>query len=128
MNANGREYVEKLAHECIGAALEVSNQLGAGFLEKVYENALVHELRLRGFDVTQQKKPVVRYKGVVVGDYAADLLIEDQLLVELKCVESFANEYLAQCINYLKGTCLSLCPRFNFQNPKVEFRRVVPEH
>ena len=128
MNANEREYIESLAHKCIGAAFEVSNDLGAGFLEKVYENALAHELRLCGLGVKQQEPMHVRYKGVVVGDYIPDLLIEDLLLVELKCVSTFAQEHLAQCLNYLKGTGLSLCLLFNFQKPKVEFKRIVLEH
>ena len=125
MNANEREFVEELAHQCIGAAFEVSNELGVGFMEKVYENSLAHELRLRGLYVKQQEAMVVRYKGVVVGDYIPDLLIEDKLLVELKCVSSFAQEHLAQCLNYLKGTGLSLCLLFNFQKSKVEFKRIV---
>ena len=128
MNANKREYVEELARQCIGAAFDVSNELGTGFLEKVYENALAHELRLRGLQVKQQQALHVRYKDVVVGDYVPDLLVEDLLLIELKCVEAFAKEYLAQCLNYLKGTGLSLCLLFNFQKPKVEFKRIVLNH
>ncbi len=125
MNANEREYVEELAHECIGAAFEVSNELGVGYIEKVYENALAHELRLRGYNSKQQEELIVRYKDVVVGEYKPDLLVEEKLIVELKCASSFAPEHLAQCLNYLKGTGLSLCLLFNFQKPKVEFKRIV---
>jgi len=125
MNANEREYIEELAHQCIGAAFDVSNALGSGFLEKVYENALAHELRLRELSVRQQEPIKVRYKGVVVGDYVPDLLIDDLLLIELKCVNDFSPEHMAQCLNYLKGTGLSLCLLFNFQKPKVEFKRIV---
>ncbi len=128
MNANGREYIEELAHACIGAASDVSNELGSGFLEKVYENALAHELRLRGYSVRQQEPIKVRYKDLIVGDYVPDLIIEDCLLVELKCVNAFAPEHMAQCLNYLKGTGLTLCLLFNFQKPKVEFKRIVHEH
>ncbi len=128
MNANAREYIEELARQCIGAAFDVSNELGAGYLEKVYENALVHELRLRGLSVTQQLPFQIRYKDVVVGDYVPDMLVEELLLVELKCVDAFAQEHLAQCLNYLKGTGLSLCLLFNFQKPKVEFKRIVLDH
>ena len=88
----------------IGAAYEVSNILGAGFLEKVYERALARELILRGLQVESQVGFPVSYKGQCVGEYVADLLVEKQLLVELKCVESFSNEHLAQCINYLKAS------------------------
>lgn len=128
MNAHGREYVEHLAHECIGAAFEVSNELGSGFLEKVYENALAHELRLRGLEVKQQEPVKVTYKNAVVGDYIPDMIVENSLLIELKCVNAFASEHLAQCLNYLKGTGLTLCLLFNFQKPKVEIKRIVLEH
>ena len=128
MNANGREYVEELAHACIGAAFEVSNELGSGFLERVYENALAHELRLQGYTVKQQETVTVRYKDLVAGDYVFDLIVEDRLLIELKCVKALASEHLAQCLNYLKGTGLALCLLFNFQKPKVEFKRIVHEH
>jgi len=128
MNANERESIEQLAHQCIGAAFEVSNHLGVGFLEKVYEYALACELRLRGLRVEVQQKLTIRYKGFVVGDYFADLLVGEKLLLELKCVESLADEHVAQCLNYLKGTGLSLCLLFNFQKPRVEFRRIVLDH
>ena len=109
----------------VGAAYEVSNVLGAGFLEKVYERALARELGLRGVAVeTQVPFPIV-YKGQLVGDYVADLLVERQLIVELKCVEAFTNEHLAKCINYLKASGLRLALLINFQKPKVEWRRVV---
>jgi GxxExxY protein len=114
-----------LAEAVIGSAYEVSNELGAGFLEKVYERALRHELALRGFDVRSQVSYAVAYKGHHVGDYVADLMVENQILVELKCVDRFSNEHLAQCINYLKASHLKLALLINFQKPKVEWRRVI---
>ena len=128
MHANQREYVEGLAHAVIGAAFEVSNELGAGFLEKVYENALVHELHLRGVDCEQQKRLQVHYKEAAVGDYVADLLVGGCLIVELKCVKALADEHLAQCLNYLKATGLTLSLLFNFQQPRIEFKRIVFNH
>jgi len=109
----------------VGAAFEVANILGPGFLEKVYERALVRELRLRGVSVRQQVSVPVSYKGARVGTYVADLLVENQLIVELKCVESFSNEHLAQCINYLKAAHLRLALLINFQHAKLQWKRVV---
>ena len=117
----GNPGLERIAKTCIGAAFEVSNLLGAGFLERVYENALGR----RGLHVAQQKPLPVRCKGTVVGDYYADMLIEQALLVELKCVEALRDEHLAQCLNYLAAANLPLGLVFNFQNSRVEFRRVI---
>jgi len=116
-----------LTEVVLGAVFEVSNTLGAGFLEKVYERALLAELRLRGIQASQQAPLKVRYKGTIVGEYAADLTVEGVLLVELKCVERFANEHIAQCLNYLRASGLTVCLLVNFQKPKVEWRRIVHE-
>src|SRR5262245_635261 len=104
MNANEREYLNDLAERVIGAAYEVSNSLGAGFLEKVYERALLVELRMRGVKAVGQSPIEIYYKGEPVGEYFADILVEDLLVVELKCADSFADEHLAQCLNYLRAT------------------------
>jgi GxxExxY protein len=109
----------------VGAAYEVSNVLGAGFLEKVYERALTRELACRGLAVKSQATYPVSYKGHCVGEYVADLLVENQVLVELKCVDRFSNEHLAQCINYLKVSNLRLALLINFQKPKVEWKRII---
>ena len=98
-----RAALEALVEKVIGAAYEVSNVLGAGFLEKIYERALIEELGLRGLAVKAQAPFPVAYKGKHIGTYAADLVVADRLLVEVKCVEQFSNEHLAQCINYLEG-------------------------
>jgi GxxExxY protein len=122
MNANERE---SLVKNVIGAVYEVSNLLGVGFLEKVYERALVTELRARGIRArTQAAFPVV-YKGECVGEYFADILVEDSLLLELKCCEGFSREHLAQCLNYLKASGKNIALLVNFQKPKAEWKRVV---
>ena len=120
-----RAALEALAEKVIGAAYEVCNVLGAGFLEKIYERALIEELGLRGLPVKAQAPFPVAYKGKHIGTHAADLVIDDRLLVEVKCVENFSNEHLAQCINYLKASGLHLALLINFRRPKVEWRRIV---
>jgi GxxExxY protein len=122
-----RSALESLVETVVGAAYEVSNVLGAGFLEKIYERALIEELSLRGLRVKPQAPFPVAYKGKHIGTYSADLLVEDRLLVEVKCVEHFSNEHLAQCINYLKASGLHLALLINFRHSKVEWRRVVHE-
>ena len=120
-----RASLEALVETVVGAAYEVGNLLGAGFLEKIYERALMEELSLRGLHVKAQAPFAVAYKGKHVGTYAADLVVEDRLLVEVKCVDQFSTEHLAQCINYLKASGLHLALLINFRRPKVEWRRVV---
>ena len=122
MDAHKRE---SQIHDVIGAVYEVSNVLGAGFLEKVYSRALARELRARGIRVETQVSFPVMYKGESVGDYFADLLVEGELVVELKCVDSFVNEHLAQCLNYLRASGKHIALLINFQHPKVEWKRVV---
>src|SRR5258708_39322182 len=119
-----RKQMDELLHQVVGACYEVSNVLGGGFLEKVYERALVEELRQRGMVAQPQVPLPVYYKGVDVGEYFVDILVESSLIVELKCCDSFADEHLAQTINYLKATGRSLALLVNFQRPKLEWRRV----
>ena len=114
-----------LTEKVIGAAIEVSNVLGAGFIEKVYERALVRELGFRGIRTRSQAAISVKYKGCSVGDYFADILIEDVLVIELKCTDSFAPEHTAQCLNYLRATGLTVCLLMNFQKPRLEWKRIV---
>jgi len=113
-----------LSYKIVGLAIQVRKELGFGFLEKVYENALAHELRKAGLKVEQQKPIGVLYDGVIVGEYIADLLIESYLLLELKTVEKFNEAHLAQSLNYLKATQLPLCLLLNFGKTKVEIKRV----
>ncbi len=116
---------DSLTERVLGAVFEVSNTLGAGFLEKVYERALLKELALLGIRATTQASFAVIYKGHAVGEYFADILVEDVLVIELKCVERLANEHTAQCLNYLRASGRTRCLLVNFQKPKVEWKRIV---
>lgn len=115
----------EITKRIIGCAYRVSNGLGSGFLEKVYENALAHELRKAGLLVKQQYPIVVEYDSIVVGNFVADLLVEDCIVVELKTAKALDEIHLAQCINYLKATGLQLGLLINFYHPKVEIKRVA---
>ncbi len=117
--------LNSLRDKVLAAVFEVSNTLGAGFLEKVYQRALLKELRLRGIQATAEASFAINYKGHSVGEYFADILVEDELVVELKCVERLANEHTAQCLNYLRASGRALCLLVNFQKPKVEWKRII---
>jgi GxxExxY protein len=117
--------IDGITEIVIGCAYEVSNTLGAGFLEKVYENALVYEIKYKGLNVDQQYNMKVKYKDIIAGEYIADLLIEKSVLVELKSVKALDNVHLAQCLNYLKALDLKICLLINFGNPKVEIKRIM---
>ena len=125
MNPEEHGCIDSLTESVLGAVFEVSNTLGAGFLEKVYERALLRELGLRGIRATAQASFSVDYKGQSVGEYFADLLVEDELVVELKCAERLGNEHTAQCLNYLRASGRRFCLLVNFQKPKVEWKRIV---
>ena len=116
---------DPLTERIIRCAFTVSNTLGCGFLEKVYENALAYELRKNAFLVRQQEPILIRYDGVVVGDYIADLIVDRTVLLELKAVKDFDDIHMAQCMNYLKATGLKLCLLMNFGKPKVDIKRIV---
>jgi GxxExxY protein len=124
MNADNK-CLDSLSEKVLGAVFEVSNTLGSGFLEKVYQRALLRELSLRGIRATTETSFTVIYKGLSVGEYFADLLVEDALVVELKCAERLANEHTAQCLNYLRASSRTVCLLVNFQKPKVEWKRIV---
>src|SRR5215467_9618556 len=98
----------------IGCAFEVHNKLGSGFLEKVYENALCIELRKKGLKVEQQSSIKVWYEGQVIGYYAADLWVEDRIIVELKAVQSLTKEHELQVVNYLTATKVDTGLLINF--------------
>ncbi len=115
----------ELAYRLVGLALEVHNKLGAGFLEKVYENALMVALKRDGIIVRQQVPISVHFDGIVVGDYVADILVEDKIILELKTVDSVSDVHRAQAINYLKATKLRLAIIINFARPKLEHQRIV---
>lgn len=117
--------INQLSERIIGGAFKVANALGTGFLEKVYENALAHELRKVGLQVRQQVGVAVHYDGVVVGEYSADLLVEDTVIVELKAIKTLDPVHVAQGLNYLRATGLPLCLLLNFGTPRLQIRRLV---
>jgi len=125
MNADERGSFDALTETVLGAIFEVANTLGAGFLEKVYQRALLKELGIRGLQTVSQASFRVMYKSECVGEYFADILVDNVLLVELKCVERLANEHTAQCLNYLRASGRTLCLLVNFQKPTVEWKRIV---
>ena len=124
MHGNQAE-LNRLSKVIIGCALAVANTLGSGFLEKVYENALAYELRKAGIAVAQQHGIVVLYDGAVVGEYAADLLVEESVVVELKAVIALKDLHRAQCVNYLKATGFRMCLLLNFGGPRLQIKRLV---
>lgn len=109
----------------IGCALRVINTLGTGFLEKVYENAMVVELKKSGLAVDQQKKLAVYYEGEVVGEYSVDLLVERLVLVELKVSREFDENHFAQLMNYLKASNKRLGLLLNFGTPRLGIKRFI---
>ncbi|WP_298117025.1 GxxExxY protein [Flavobacterium sp.] len=106
---------------------EVYNELGYGFLEKVYQNSLLIELRNKGLNVIPQKKIKVFYKGNEVGEYYADLIVEDKIVLELKAAEYIIEEFENQLLNYLRGTDCEIGLLLNF-GKKPEFRRKIYEN
>lgn len=119
------EDLNVLSRRIIGAAYEVGNSPGTGFLEKVYERALEIELKRRGLTVASQLSLPVHYKGVEIGVYCPDLLVQNRIIVELKCVQQLNQEHWAQCINYLKVTGMGLALLMNYQYSKVQIKRII---
>jgi GxxExxY protein len=117
------EQLHSLTERIIGCAFNVLNALGCGFLEKVYENALVHELRKHGLRAEQQQPINVYYDGVLVGEFVADILVENTVLLELKATTDHHDVFTAQCLNYLKATGKPLCLLLNFAKPRLEIKR-----
>ena len=124
MNADRRR-LDEVTDQIIGCAFKVSNTLGCGLLEKVYENALAIELRRAGLKVRQQAPITIRYEGEVVGEYCTDLLVEDSVIVELKAVKALDEVHMAQCLNYLRATGLKICLLLSFGKTKVQVKRIV---
>jgi GxxExxY protein len=115
---------EDLTGQIIKAFYKVYNELGYGFLEKVYENALALELESMGLGVRRQQPTRVYYFGLQVGDYYADLVVENLVIVELKCAEGICEAFEAQLLNYLKATEVEIGLLLNF-GPKPELRRKI---
>ncbi|HZV97706.1 MAG TPA: GxxExxY protein [Methylophilaceae bacterium] len=126
MNADERRSeLNAITERIIGCAYIVANQLGTGFLEKIYENALTIELQKAGLYVEPQKPIKVFYDGQIVGEFFADLLINQEVIVELKAQKFLEESHTAQCMNYLKATGLNICLLINFGKPKIEIKRYV---
>ncbi len=119
------DHRDLLTDQVIHCAFTVHNTLGAGFLEKVYENDLAHELRKSGLTVQQQSSIDVCYDSIVVGTYIADLVIDAGLAIELKAVRSLDTIHVAQALNYLRASGLPVCLLLNFGNPRLEIRRLA---
>ena len=118
-----KDRINDFTEKIIGCAYKVMNELGCGFFEKVYENALAHEIGKLELKVEQQQKIKVYYDKIEVGNYEPDLLVESLVIVELKTVKSLEEIHKAQCLNYLKATGFKICLLINFGNPKVEVKR-----
>lgn len=116
---------EDLTYRIQGCVFEVFRQLGHGFLEKVYEQALLLELTQAGLSAKAQCPLRVYYKGTVVGEYCADIIVEGRVLLELKAQEKLVSAHEAQLLNYLKATGLHVGLLINFWHPKAEVRRFV---
>jgi GxxExxY protein len=117
--------LNEITYAIRGAVFEVNKVLGHGFLEKVYENALMLELQLRGLRAKSQVPLKVFYKDKIVGEYIADILVEKKVVVELKAIEKFEKVHEAQLLNYLKGTGIKVGLLVNMKFPKAEIKRMV---
>ena len=116
---------DPLTERILACVYAVANTLGHGFVEKVYENALAVELRSAGLAFTQQQPIQVHYSVERVGEFAADLVVEGRVIVELKAVKALDDIHLAQCLNYLKAASQDVCLLINFGRPRIEVRRLV---
>lgn len=116
---------KELSYKIIGLAMEVHRELGYGFLEKVYENALMILLEENNIKVEQQKQIIIKFHGKEIGNYVSDLLVEEKIIIELKVATKIKNFHKAQVANYLKATGKKLGIIINFGTEKLEFERVV---
>lgn len=113
----------ELTKRILEACFEVSNELGVGYLESVYENALFVALSQKDIEVKRQVALKVKFRDVIVGDFKADMIVEGKVLLELKAVSSLTKEHYAQLLNYLKSTGIDVGMAINFGNPRLEYRR-----
>jgi len=116
---------KELCYRIQGCVFEVYRELGHGFLEKVYERALLLELQRQGLNADSQSPVAVRYKGEVVGDYVADIIVEGRVLLELKAHEKLTQAHKAQVLNYLRATGIRAGLLVNFSYPKADIVRLV---
>ena len=113
-----------LTGRILKGCFEVSNELGCGFLESVYQSALVIALEQKGLVCKKEAPLDVRFRGSVVGQFFADIMVDDKVIIELKAVKTLAPEHFAQVINYLNGTGIEVGMLINFGQPKLEYRRL----
>lgn len=119
-------YEKQLSEKIIGCAFEVYNTLGSGFLEKIYEKAMEIELKGNGIEVLTQYPISVSYKGKIIGDYVADMVVKNSIILELKCCAKITDQNIAQLIHYLTATGYKIGYVINFGNKtKLEFKRMV---
>jgi GxxExxY protein len=123
----GRDKVihRELSYKVMQAVFEVHNTLGPGFVETVYEEALVYELELRGIVFERQKETVVHYKGRTVGTHRLDLVVDDKIVLELKAVSALTDAFKRQTLSYLRATGAKLGILINFGTPRVEYTRIA---
>ncbi len=112
-----------LTERIIGCAMKVHSVLGAGFLESIYQNALAYELRKAGLEAECEKKIQVSYDGVIIGDFAADIMADHYILIEIKAVRTLAPAHEVQLVNYLTATGIEIGLLFNFGVQRLEFKR-----
>jgi len=117
--------IDDITYKINGAIFEVNRELGVGFLEKVYQNALMVELAGRKLKAESQVPITVRYKGVEIGEYFADIVVEKQVILELKAIDSLQKIHEAQLLNYLKATGYKIGLLVNFTHPKAEIKRFI---
>lgn len=113
-----------VTEQVLAACFEVSNELGFGFLESVYQKALLIALRQKGLRAESQVSLPVVFRGQIVGDFYADIVVEDRYILELKAVKALAPEHFAQLLNYLRASIMEAGFLINFGNPKLEYRRL----
>lgn len=115
----------KITDKIIGCAIEVHKTLGPGFLENIYESALIYEMKQHGIKFESQKAISISYKGIIIGDHRLDLLVEDEVVVENKAVKEFSDIHKAQILSYLKATGKKIGLLINFANTRIDIRRVI---
>lgn len=126
MNTNQDKILYKdLSYKIIGLAMGVHRELGSGFLEKVYENSMMVLFRREKIPAIQQAPIDVYFKTEIVGHYVADIMVDDKIILELKCVETITNVHRAQTLNYLKATGKQLAIILNFAKEKLEYERLI---
>jgi GxxExxY protein len=124
MNTN-KHRLNSITEAVIGRGFHVSNVVGCGFLEKVYENSMAVALRKLGLHVEQQVRFPVLFEEIIVGEYIADLVVEGLVLVEVKAVRALDEVHEAQCLNQIRASNLPVCLLMNFAKPRLDLKRIV---